>query len=288
MLRQFFLCGTFLLGASAFTAQSQKVILAHPEAIAGRWETADGESGMVGMNISLSTQIDGAPSSLMGRPHSLSYFTVALFQRHGAEVEPLGFTFFTYGPDESMPWDGRTLEVHSSPGADVPVTNIRLDWHENLQSWTGRFERGQFRNNVTLRRPRNTQASPFVGTWFSRRDLGNNCVHIAQARDGVFTAWSDDIVIPGRMRYANGIQPPKDTRENYGEIGKARLVSADAILVELRAFTALCCSHPFTAAIAADGQTLEGEWPAGPNQAYRSVVWTKMAGESCVEAASSP
>jgi hypothetical protein len=110
----------------------------------------------------------------------------------------------------------------------------------------------------------------------------NNCLHIAQQQDGTLTAWSDDIMVPGRVRYANGLRPPAQTRERYGEIAKVQLDAPDQITAELRAYTAMCCSHPFTTKISADGRMLLGVWPAGPNQAPRAVEWDKMPGNSCL------
>lgn len=89
------------------------------------------------------------------------------------------------------------------------------------------------------------------------------------------------------MRYANGIHPPDESRERYAEIAKATLIAKDRISVELRAYTAVCCSHPFSAKIAGDGKTLQGSFPAGPNQAPRKADWGKMPGDSCIAAASS-
>ena len=113
--------------------------------------------------------------------------------------------------------------------------------------------------------------------------MQNNCVHIVQQQDGALAAWSDDIMVPGRIRYAKGIQPPSQTREHYGQIAKAKLDAPDQIRVELRAYTAMCCSHSFTAKIAENGLTLLGAWPSGPNQSPGVVEWEKMQDNSCIE-----
>lgn len=75
---------------------------------------------------------------------------------------------------------------------------------------------------------------------------------------------------------------PAQTREHYGEIAKAKLDAPDQITVELRAYTAMCCPHSFTAKIAEDGMTFSGAWPSGPNQAPRATEWEKMPGDSCI------
>jgi hypothetical protein len=110
----------------------------------------------------------------------------------------------------------------------------------------------------------------------------NNCLHIPQQQDGSLTAWSDDLQTLGRVRYANGIQPPAQTREQYGEIAKAKLDASGRITVELRAYTAGCCSHSITASLSPDGQLLSGSWLAGMNQDSSAVEWKKIPGISCV------
>lgn len=272
-----------VLVSEVAVAQQNTLIVANPEALAGRWEAPDGQGGAVGLNIILTTSILGRPDNLAGQTQTEDEFTVGLYQRQGPDVASLGFNFFT-GLSNGAHWDGHRLEVHVPGQADLPTTNLDLIWHPNSEMWSGLFERGQFRKQVALRRPTSkTTQSPFVGTWFEKGGgMMNNCVHITQQQDGGLAAWSDDIMIPRRVRYANGIQPPAQTREHYGEIAKAKMDAPDQITVELRAYTAMCCPHPFTAKITVDGLTLMGAWPSGPNQAPRESEWKKMQGNSCV------
>jgi hypothetical protein len=121
--------------------------------------------------------------------------------------------------------------------------------------WSGLFERDSFHEHVSLKWPTSTALeSRLVGTWSDKAGMMNNCLHISQEKDGALTAWSDDLQTPGRMRYANGTH----TMEDYGEIAKAKMDAPDQITVELRAYNAMCCSHPFTAKLSADGQSLSG------------------------------
>ncbi len=212
---------------------------------------------------------------------------VGFYQRKEGDVGTLGFNFVTNETNGGLLWDGRHLRVHFPQSPIAPQISMNLVWHENLHSWTGHFERGSFSRDLVLLRPENSHKSSFVGTWFNRSQLMNNCVHIAQQEDGGFTAWGDDILVPGRMRYANGIHPPDESRERYAEIAKAKLIAKDRISLELRAYTAVCCSHPFSAKIAGDEKTLQGSFPAGPNQAPRGADWVRMPGDSCIAAASS-
>ena len=273
-----------LLASGVGIAQQDASLIPSPEALAGRWEAPDGHGGAVGMNIVLTTYIHGTPASLVGQPQFEEEFTVGVYQRTGPDVEPFGFNFFN-APQFGATWDGHRLGIHLTGKADLPTTDVELVWHPESQTWSGLFERGPFRKQVVLKRPvSKSTKSPFVGTWFEKGGgMMNNCVHIAQQQDGVLAAWSDDIMIPGRVRYANGIKPPAQTREHYGEIAKAKLDAPDQITVELRAYTAMCCSHSFTAKIAENGTTLSGAWPSGPNQSPGVVEWEKMQGNSCIE-----
>ena len=84
----------------------------------------------------------------------------------------------------------------------------------------------------------------------------------------IFRSWVE-------MRYANGIQPPTQTVEHYGgNIAKVSIDALDRITVELRAYTATCCSHPFTATLSADRQSLAGQF-GSPVQTKRQQRWSR-------------
>lgn len=90
------------------------------------------------------------------------------------------------------------------------------------------------------------------------------------------------------MRYVNGLQPPDEVFERYGEPARVKLIGADQLTVELGAYAATCCSHPFVAKLSDGGNALVGERPAGPNQAPGPVKWTRVQGSSWIPAASRP
>lgn len=269
-------------------ALAQTLQIAKPEMIAGRWETSDGQGDMVGMAILLTTHVVGTPVSLVGQPLYLDQFVIGLYQRNGPEVAPLGFNFYVADENGGASWDGEHLQIHAPQSGDLPKTNVELIWDRRSHLWTGSFEYAAFHGQVTLKRPASFRGNAFVGTWFAKGEYGSNCVHIAQQSDEAFTAWSDGIQILGRTIYANGLQPPSQTLETFGDIAKVQFDPPDRISIELRALTAICCSHPFKARIAADGKTLVGDWIAGPNQFPRPVEWKKMQGDSCIAAASEP
>jgi hypothetical protein len=84
-----------------------------------------------------------------------------------------------------------------------------------------------------------------------------------QQHDGVLAVWSDDIQLPGQVRPEPGIQPATQTLEHYGEIAKAEVNAPNQVKVELRAYTPICCFHPFAATLSADGKSMTGNWLAG-------------------------
>jgi hypothetical protein len=261
--------------------------LSHPEELAGRWEASDGQGGQIGMNILISTTVPGSATDLIGVPQTLEDFQIGLYQRSDSDVKPLGFNFFTTSVGGGATWDGRHLRIDLQRKAELPEVHVDLAWNNTTRVWTGSFECAAFRNQaVTLKRPTRPQTNLFVGTWFERNGLMNNCLHIAQAQDGTFTGWGDDIQIPGRIRYANGLRPPERAMLRYGEIAKVKVSEPDRIEVELRAYTPMCCSHPFSAVISRDRKSLVGNWPAAPNQASRPAMWTRVEGESCISAGS--
>ena len=263
----------FLFASRETRTQRQPRIVPHPEALAGRWETSDGRGGAIGMNIMLSTRIEGSPKTIDDQSQFEDNFTVGLYKRTGTDVEQ--FNFFTTSADGGAVWNGHHLTIHLPPKADLPLVNVDLIWHDELHEWTGLLERGTLGGQVTLKRPAfDGPGSPFIGTWLDSAGPMNSCIHIVRQSGGGFTAWSDDIQIPGRMVYANGIQPPAYTIERYGNIAKVKVEAPDQITIELQAYTAGCCPRPFSAKTSADKKTLLGNWPPGQ--------WKKMTGNSCI------
>lgn len=287
-MRRNLLFSSLLIAVLSSCLSAQQIPIATPENLAGRWETSDGNGGMVGMNVLVSTHIDGAPVSLIGHTQYLDNLDVGLYQRTGKDVGEFDFSFFSTSAEGGATWDGQQLRMQAPQRKDLPKVEISLSWNETNKQWDGHFERGEFNRQVTLKRPVHANVSSFVGTWFDSKGLMNNCVHIAQQSDGGFTAWSDDVLAPGRLRYANGIQPPNQSREHYGEIAKAKVNVSGEIAVELRAYTAMCCSHAFVARISPDANTLTGSWSSGPNQNPRPIEWKKMQTNSCLAAVSGP
>ncbi len=256
---------------------SQGREIVDPESLAGRWETSDEHGGAVGMNILLTTVISGGQASFSPLRQVEQQLTVGLFQRIGADVAQLGFSFFTDSEDRGAIWDGHRLRIQLSGNSSTPGTNVDLIWNGDTESWRGRFERGQFRSDVVLKRPMaGATISPFAGTWMSGGEM-NNCLHIAEQEGNTLTAWSDDIQVSGHFGSVRPLMV-----ERYGEIAKVELAAPDWITVELRAHTSVCCPHSFTAKLSPNGRMLSGNWHEGPNQSGGPIQWKRVPGKSCV------
>jgi hypothetical protein len=272
---------------------SNKRIIEEPERLSGVWETDIGSGKTIGLHFNLTTAIEGSPTSLTRILQYEEHLDIGVYQKNGKDLTFGDQNYFSLSGDGAASWDGKRLILKFAPPptAKLPAIDLNLIYDEKQQAWTGLFHRDSFSGDVTLRRPNADRSdaggSPFVGTWSDKGGIMNNCIHISQDKNGALTAWSDDIQTPGQMRYANGIQPPTQTMEHYGEIAKVSMDAPDRLTVELRAYTAMCCSHPFTAKLSADGQSLAGNWLAGPNQAPRPVIWVRMPSNSCISPPSS-
>ena len=238
------------------------------------------------MNILVSTTVPSSAKNLTGVPQHLEDLEIGLYQRSHSDVELLGFNFFTASPTGGATWDGRHLRIDLRSKADLPEIHVSLTWTSASMSWTGTFQRGSFKGNaVTLKHPVGPDKSPLPGTWISDDGSAIKCLHIAEAQDGTYTGWSDSIQVPGRLRYAKGIQPAERTFEQYGDIARVKVTEPDRVQVELGAYTAMCCPHPFVATLSRDGRYLASEWPAGQNQSSHQTRWTRVQGNSCIPAA---
>jgi hypothetical protein len=252
-MRKNLLFTSLLLAVSSSLLAAQQLLISKPEDLAGRWETSDGNGGMVGMNVIVSTHVDGTPVNLIGHKQYLDDLEIGLYQRTEPDVEALGFSFSSTSSNDGAIWDGQQLRILAYPRGDLPKIDVSLFWDETKKQWDGHYERGEFSRQVTLKRPENANVSSFVGTWFDSKGLMNNCLHIAQQSDGGLPAGQMTFRFPDDGDMHKEIPHPPQSNEHYGEIAKSRLISQNLIMVELRAYTAGCCSHPFKSTISSDG-----------------------------------
>jgi hypothetical protein len=252
--------------------------LANPELLSGSWETNEFAT-VVGIHIKLTTKVAGAPSSLVGIKQVFNDAEIQVYQRDDPKRVTGDGNWFT---DDSpgVQWTGRHLIIAHAALAGTPVIRLDLIFDPVHNAWKGQLRRGTFDHDVTLVRPRpkaGIAKSPFAGTWY-REALMNNCLHIVQTGEGTLSGWSDDLVTPGRIRYANGIKRPTETIEQYGSIALVQIESPTTLLLELKAFSAICCS------IVSGLQLPDGNFglQAAPRSKLPRDMWRRVQGSSCV------
>jgi len=253
-------------------------VMDHPERLSGSWEVK-GDHAVYGLRIQVNTRVDGAPSTLTGVQQIFYRALIDVYERTGPTRKIGDGNWFS---DESpqVLWTDRHLVLKQGATRTGPDVQLDLTFAPASNSWSGHFRRGSFDRSVTLFRP-HTEAgiarSPLRGTW-SRPASGNNCIHIVQTGSESLAAWSDDLATPGASRYANGIRPPVETFEQYGTIALIEAVSPRAVLIELKALTAGCCSITYPGKLTPDGKELQSK---ESGSAIRDN-WTRMRGDSCV------
>ena len=274
----------FAFGFCALAAAQVQTV--HPDSLAGHWDASDGRDGDVGMDLVLTTDVPSTTTDLVGVPQRVGDLSIGLYERAHTRNEPQHF-YFSTSINGGATWDGQHLRIYFGGTKPVSKSHIDLTWVEPDQAWTGSFDWNDVRRNgITFRRPSANRSDRLSGTWFEPGRLMNNCLHLARMKDGTLLGWGDDIHVPGYDHYANGLRPPAKSLEHYGEPARVTGGSAGMYTVELRAGIAVCCSHPFIAKLSEDGQSLQGQWPAGPNQALAPARWVRVEGGSCLAAAS--
>jgi hypothetical protein len=259
-------------------AQIKGFLVEEPERLSGLWEAPAGPDSVVGLDITLSTKISGAVTSLANVEQHQEQILFRVYQRHGAELK--------FGGGHTQ-WDGKRLIMHfvSSTKDDLAI-DIDLTYNEKLETWTGLFHCGSFTEDVTLRRPSpgpKVKVSPMVGTWAGAgtSDSGH-CLHIVEQSDRVFAGWQDMLKMPGRDCYANGLKPPDQSREYYGEPVKVIQTDDHAFSIVFGAYSAVCCQLTLTGTVSADNSTLNAAWLPGSLQRLpNSLTWRKVQGNSC-------
>jgi hypothetical protein len=251
----------------------------HAEKLSGSWE-AQGDHTVYGLHIQLTTRVGGAPITLVGVRQVFYGALIEVYERTGP-TRRLGEGSWFSDESSQVLWTNLHLVLnHPATRTDQEV-QLNLTFDPVANSWSGRLHRGTVDRWVTLVRPHpqaGAARSPFVGTW---KRLGNNeCIHIVQTGSVSLAAWSDNLATPGASRYANGIRAPLETFERYGAIALVEAMYPKAVLMELDALTAGCCSITYAGILTLNGKQLRsrGKVPIWNN-------WARMRGDSCVAAA---
>jgi len=249
-----------------------------PENLSGAWEIAlDG--AVYGLQIELTTRIDGAPVTLLGAHQTFHDALIEVYERTGPTRKPGEGNWFS-DDSPSVDLTREHLIIKQDGTTQGPTINLDLTFDPIHCSWSGRFRQGSFDRKLTLVRPccaGKNAANPLVGTW-ERNAPSKNCIHIAQGRDGSLVSWSDDLQTPGAYLYANGIQPPEETFEHYGTVANTTLRSPSGIAIEFKPLSALCCPVQVMGRRSANGKSIV---PAADGPELMAH-WALMKGDSCV------
>jgi hypothetical protein len=253
-----------------------------PESLTGLWEAPDGHEGAIGIHLLLTTTVPATAKSLVGTVQSWQHLEVRVYERKKPSIGPAdenGFSDSKRGG--SVTFDRDRLRLHFvSTWHDVP--SVDLDLVQSGDRWVGRFHRGSFDSNVSLRRPSMTsKANALLGTWqYSRSSASYECLHIAQTTAHDFTGWFDSLQLFGNVHIAPNMERPSTTLEEYGELLKVG-VADNAMSFELPAYTGICCSSTFVGRMTPDSSAIRGAWRPDPNQTPQDALWVKVRGGSC-------
>jgi hypothetical protein len=258
-------------------------IVRHPESISGAWEAREGSS-FIGLQIHLMTEVKGMPRTLHGVDQTFLAADIEVYERNTPERK-IGEGNWYQDNSPGVDWSGFHLTIRPTNATIKPIVSVDLTLNSASETWTGHYRRGSVDHDVVLTRPsrdRNDVLSPFVGTW-RRSTPGNNCLHITQAECGALVAWSDDLMAPGDMRYANGLRPPDRTLEQFGSIAQIATPSARSVVVELKALSAGCCSIFTGGKLADDSLSIQSYAGSRTTTRVISGFWTRVRANSCIE-----
>lgn len=251
-------------------------VIEHPEEISGAWEVK-ADHTIYGLQIALSTKVEGTPASLSHAHQTVQSADIQVYQRNTPVRKAFDGNWFT-DQSPSLRWSGRHLYLDQPPSTASPRIKLDLLFDPKNHTWSGDFQRGSFSRFVTLRRPQPNESvarNPIAGTW-QRPGQMNNCIHIVQTETGSLEAWYDDLETPGSVRYANGLQPPKETFEVYGSIAKVERPNPRIVHMEFKVFSAMCCSVSYIGRLSPDATMIQSSPGDGGN-------WRRMQGGSCIK-----
>jgi hypothetical protein len=251
-----------------------------PDSLAGLWETQDGHKGTIGIHLSLITTVPATATSLAGTMQSWHNLVVSVYERKGPTIALYDQNSFSDSPrGGSVTFDHGRLRLHASA-----PPSIDLDLLQSGHRWIGRFHRGAFDRQVTLRRPSfGKNASPLIGTWQTSPPFPlSTCAHVVQTGPDHFTGWFDSLGVFGLMHYPPNVKRLTTSTERYGELMEVRVLN-DKVSFQLPAFAdaGICCSHTFVGNLTEDGAAIGGLWPSGPNQEQHSGKWIRVRGDAC-------
>lgn len=244
---QLFASLTLCCAVAVVTASHRRPI-AHPDQLAGAWETVR-VPGIDGIFLSISTHVrDTTAQSETGSQN----VQIRLYHREAGK-ETWGW-YVAAGPgaqDEPAVLDEEHLRLRAV--SDGPVIDVVFD--PAKQRWTGTWTRDGKSQDVILERPR---AAPgalpnhLLGDWESLPDSVDpwrapTRLHIYESADGAITAWMDRFIALIDQRHGELLQ----------------VLPGEHLAIGLETTSPGGMRYRFRGAVSADGSTLAGSWQRG-------------------------
>ena len=258
--------------------ERSQIAVAHPELLAGPWETRDPKSDATeGVLLWASTE-------LRQSAEYLTLLQIKVYHREGGATKEGWFTA-NEGPDTT--WDGKRLHLKFQPVvAEDVALDLDLVFDAAERSWMGTFTRDGMPKQVRLERPGALAKSKsrFVGDWFLHLDSSSRvpysaaCIHVAEESDGALVAWQDS----KSPRVING-----PMQNEYGREYDVEDVKLDSISLIAASSKWFGNQVTFSGTLSPDGSQLEGRWATNGQPAPNAVVFIKSSGEGFSAALSS-
>ncbi len=260
---------------------SRAQAVTHPEALSGLWEAPDGNGGVIGIHLQLTTTLLPLATTFVGA-QSWGDLVVGLYQNREASSRPAIENGFNDSPRGGVRYEDGHLTLHY-PNYDLDLRRVPGD------GWSGRFHREGFDSTVTLRRPGSeieSGQSWIVGTWRSGWMSTNmdtfTCLHVFEPAPGVFVGWSDSLNTMASTHATSDLNLPPYATERYGQLVKVSVSDAGGASIVLNAHNAVCCPHPFQARSSADKNLMIADGQADLNHLAHQSYWAKVPGDSCL------
>ena len=261
--------------------RAQSISLPAPAQASGLWEASDGEGGAVGIELLLTTLVNGRAVRLDDTKQQRQSLAAKVFHRTTPELKSGQANSFVDSPETPLDTDGQTLRLSWGNLKGVgPGVLLDLRYDKKADTWSGLFRRDAFSASVILMRPRADAGStpnPLAGAWQSPDLAQPDCLHIAEHSDGTLTGWYDTLRVPGLLRYGNGIRAPDHVMESYGDALRATEVKKGTLLIELHTDAAGCCTATLVARLRR-GNSLAVLGAQGSV----STAWRRAPGGTCL------
>ena len=259
--------------------QAVPAISGSPQDKTGVWEEDDGNGGAIGIDIDLTTQVQGTPAALRGVLQYPRDVFIGVYHRHGT-TRSVGDTAWLSSNQLLLGWNAGRIK--SSDKGEAPHLDVDLKYDAMRDRWIGHIRWAAASRDVQLIRPAAKSGVPrnnLAGDWRENTAVGFRCFHVALQANGGVEGWFDTVVLPGAIQFAKGVNRPLTTQEQYGQQGVTTLLDANTLSFQTNAYGAGCCANTFTGKLTRSGTVMRGAWSSGSANAAQ---WLRAADRTCM------